>query len=139
MINFTACQGKTNEKIKTEETMNTATFSDKNETDETGNIAFSGKVFYSTQNSACFFVDPEMIKQEITDGLGDKAESGTCTNPTYGNGVPVIFSELDKNSDYPTPPTEDVLVIIKGYWKTETYQGKENIAVFYVKEYQPFF
>lgn len=103
-------------------------------------ITISGKVkAFNADGSACFFVDPERVEQNITLGLGDKTAQALCTDSQYGNGVPVVFVDLDPNSYYPDPPQEDVLILVKGQWKTMTYQGKERVSVLYVSAYEPFF
>lgn len=112
-----------------------------NQSDEVEIITFSGEVqSYDTNTGyGCFFVYQEMVELEITQGLGSKAESGVCTDTKLGKGVPVNFSGLDSESNYPNVPVENVLIEVKGYWKIEFYQNKNNVNVFYVIEYEPFF
>ena len=87
----------------------------------------------------CFFVDPEMVKSGVAASLGAKAAKGVCSDSKYGKGVPVNFSKLKQDSDYPNLPEEGVLITAKGYWKSETYAGQNNVPVFYATEYEPFF
>lgn len=141
LINAMACKGEVkNEKAKIENEIKAKTDMDKESVEEKNLVTLSGRVLgYKTDHSACFFVDAEMVKQGITDNLGNKAESSRCIDSAYGKGVLLVFSELDQNSDYPMFPAEDILILIKGYWKTESVENKEDVAVFYVIEYEPFF
>lgn len=102
-------------------------------------VTMAGKVkSINSDKSACFFVDPEMVKQQITPAIEKDANGEICIDPTFGKGVPIDFTEL-KQKDYPNLPEEDVLLSVQGQWRTITYKGKENVRVFYVKTYEPFF
>lgn len=96
----------------------------------------SGKVlsYNKTSGFGCLYVDPEMVKAGVTIGLGNKTVGSECSNKKYGNGVSVTFSGLKKNADYPHPPKENVLILVKGKWVK-----KGNKYELYATEWEPFF
>lgn len=103
-------------------------------------VKFTGKVMgYHSENTACFFVDPEMVAHGAAKALPSHLLKGACTHELLGEGVPVFFSELDPNSDYPLLPESEVMIEITGYWNIESFEGLDNISVFYVTSYEPFF
>lgn len=88
---------------------------------------------YHTSVRACFYVDPEMLELGIARPLGDK-KSTSCQDAKYKTGALVDFSQMSSDRDYQTPPTENTLIEITGYWKKI-----ESSYVFYVTSWEPFF
>lgn len=134
VIAVQACSKKTNEVaevIKTEE--------NSTETTEKVTIAGNVKSLNSSTKTGCFFVDPEMVEAGVVEGLGSKAIYGKCNDIKFGKGVEINFTTLDPKSNYPTLPSENVLLLFQGHWKQEVNAAQEQINTFYVTEYEPFF
>lgn len=97
-------------------------------------VTIAGKVkSYKSKTNACFFVDKDMVQQGITTGLGNKV-GNTCTDLKYGKGVSISFSGLKKDADYSYAPSENVLISVQGYWKSNPDQS----YTFHVTEWEPF-
>lgn len=139
-----SCSGKSHDTttvISTDTFINLDDIPEANSLLSEDSITFSGKVKTYNQDTTCgcFFVDPEMVHVGAAQALGSKANGEVCMDAKYGKGVPINVSELNPDSDYPNPPEEGVLIIVKGRWKTESYQKKDNITILYITEYEPFF
>lgn len=71
-----------------------------------------------------FYVDPEMIKAGVAEGLGNKTSGSKCISKIYGKGVAINFSSLKKDADYSSAPQENVLISVTGKFikKNQTYE-----------------
>lgn len=103
-------------------------------------ITISGKIkSYNTQSGyACFFVDPAMVKNGATAGLGNKAGKA-CYDSKLGAGIPINFDGLPIEGDYTSVPPADVLIIVKGRWKTAPYPNHGTVYTLRATEWEPFF
>lgn len=99
-------------------------------------VTIAGKVFSYNINTGygCFYVDPEMIKAGVAEGLGNKTSGSKCISKIYGKGVAINFSSLKKDADYSSAPQENVLISVTGKFikKDQTYE-------FQTTEWEPFF
>ncbi|MNK00655.1 hypothetical protein D3C87_184440 [compost metagenome] len=102
-------------------------------------VTLKGKIkFFKTETNACFFVDPDMVKAGVASGLGTKA-GNACLDNKYGKGAAINFDGLKIDGEYSTPPKEDVLVEVKGYWKVSISKTKVKTYKFMATEWEPFF
>lgn len=97
------------------------------------------KMYDANTGIGCFYVDPEMVQAGVAKPLGHRADKGICIDEKYGNGVPIDFSQVDPDSDYPGAPPEDILQMVMGHWRIASFAGHGQVSIFQVHTYEPFF